>query len=204
MRSIILISVVMLFPSVSIAQVYKCVNENGGVAFSDKPCKGGAKEQKTNLKRKANSSKLVHDSNPLVFEEMDKSGYLDNPKVKSEFSSIAKAAALKLYTRSLMYSHIDELCSEGSPESGVSAAVFTYFGNAQDSLNLGAKVFNEGFTFPEKNYSVSAVELQNKVRLGRQRNSKKFTVSRERSKETVVKECDKFAKFVTNANKVGL
>jgi hypothetical protein len=96
------------------------------------------------------------------------------------------------------------LCSITSPQSGVSVSVYDYFREIQDSLVIGEKIYREGFEYPEKNYSVSASELRRKTQLGKDNMSKKFTVSNSVSKESVVSECNRFARLVASGAKLGL
>lgn len=201
MKKNIVVLVLCLFPSLVLAKVYKCVDADGRTAFMDRPCKENSREEKVNIKHE---KKTLEDSRSNESTDSQQTGYLDNPKLKKELDSIGKAAALKLYTRKQIYSHIEDLCSIASPESGVSAAVYNYFREIQDSLILGERVFREGFEYPEKNYSVSASELRSKTQLGKDNMSKKFTVSKTVSKESVVSECDRFAKLVASGAELGL
>ena len=201
MKKITVVLILCLFPSLLLAKVYKCVDANGGVSFLDRPCEENSREEKTNIKHE---KKLPEIASSNELKEMEKTGYLEDRKVKNELDAIGKAAALKLYTRKQMYSHIEELCSITSPQSGVSDAVYDYFREIQDSLVIGEKIFREGFEYPEKNYSVSASELRRKTQLGKDNMSKKFTVSNSVSKESVVSECNRFARLVASGAKLGL
>lgn len=199
--------IVLLFVALNAqAEIYKCVSPTGKIEFVDKPCEKDSEEELILNKEESDAMDYANYLNSLVFDQITEKNLQDNPEIRKMLESVVKAASLKLYTRKISFSYIEELCFKIDPKIGreVAAANRDYFSEIKPDLAVGRKVFDEGLNMPEQNYSVTNAELVEKVNSGKAKLDKQYRVNRANSKEEVVQECKEFVKLVVAARRMAM